>query len=145
MIKKNQKNSPLPSSTPGDIANTLSNACEGLYYVSETDAEIVPFVTDEIKDISRESILQYCGANSSSNIEIVEQATFFTKLTQMKDWFGPADIARAERFLRLQQLLLSQLTGIKVYRVGTVRIDIILAGHDKSGNVAGIRTIAVET
>ena len=145
MIKKNQKISPLPSSTPGHVANTLGIACKGLYYVSETDAEIVPFVTDEIKDISRESILQYCGANSSSNIEIVEQATFFTKLTQMKDWFGPADIARAERFLRLQQLLLSQLTGIKVYRVGTVRIDIILAGHDKCGNVAGIRTIAVET
>jgi len=145
MIKKNQENSPLPSSTPGDIANALSNACEGLYYVSETDAEIVPFVTDEIKDISRESILQYCGAKPASNIEIVEQDAFFTKLTQMKDWFGPRDIARAERFLGLQQILLSQLTGIKVFRVGTVRIDIILAGHDNSGNVAGIRTIAVET
>ncbi|MBX7055946.1 MAG: nuclease A inhibitor family protein [Pyrinomonadaceae bacterium] len=123
----------------------LEKACQGLVYISETDSDIVPFVTDAIDKIDPDNIFRLCKADPSTNVEIIEESAFFHRLTEKKDWFGPRENDRAARFLKLRQLLTSRLTDISVFRIGKVRIEIIVAGLDKDRRVAGIRTIAVET
>ncbi len=145
MTKKNEKISSRSASITDEMTDLLKTACEGLIYISETDSEIVPFIADKIKDTSHDGILQFCNADRSSVIEVIDEAGFFRRLTEHKDWFGQREAARADRFLKLQQTLRSYLTDIKVFRVGSVRIEIIVAGFDKSGRVAGVRTFAVET
>ena len=145
MTKKNEKISPGSRDETDIVINELERACDGLVFVSETDSAIVPFASIEIQSIDRDSIIRLCKADPSTSMEVVEESAFFRKLTEQKEWFGPREVARADRFSKLRQILLTRLTGIKVFRVGTVRIEIILAGHDKSGRVTGIRMSAVET
>lgn len=145
MTKKNEKISPGSRGETDSLITELENACKGLIFISETDSAIVPFVANKIDSIDRDNILRLCKVDPSTKVEVVDEPAFFQKLTERKDWFGPREAARADRFSKLHQILLTQLTGIKVFRVGTVRLEIIVAGIDKSGRVAGIRMSAVET
>ncbi len=49
------------------------------------------------------------------------------------------------KFKRLKQLLIENLNELHVYRVGRVAIDIFVVGRDREGNLAGIKTKAIET
>ena len=51
----------------------------------------------------------------------------------------------AKKFGELYALLDERLRDLTLFRFGTIRIDIIVAGIDSEGNAAGIRTFAVET
>jgi hypothetical protein len=37
------------------------------------------------------------------------------------------------------------LSGIRIFRFGRIRIDIFIVGRAKSGRLIGVRTFAVET
>lgn len=145
MTKKNEKISPGSRGETDSLITELQNACDGLIFISEIDSAIVPFAENEFDRVDRNNIVQFCKADPSANVEVVDEPAFFQKLTEHRDWFGPRETARADRFSKLRQLLLTRLTGIKVFRVGTVRLEIIVAGIDKSGRMAGIRMSAVET
>jgi len=43
------------------------------------------------------------------------------------------------------QTLGRELTGITVYRVGTVQIRVFILGRNRCGAVVGLETLAVET
>lgn len=108
----------------------LENACEGLVYISETDAAVEPFFDEEF---------------SEENFEEIGFHEFFKKLTRNREWFGREEKRRAARFAKLRDVLEENLTDLKVYRSGRIKIDIFVVGKDESGRFAGVRTRAVET
>lgn len=123
----------------------IEAACEGLVYISETDAPIVPFVGGSADAVTREIILQQTGGEPYAQVEEVEFGAFFTKLTAIKDWFGEPEKTRATKFLDLQTLLEENLRERKVFRIGKIRLDIYIVGIDTEGNLMGATTRAVET
>jgi len=145
MTKKFKKNSAVRASDPKQFITALSNAAEGLIYISETDAEIKPFREEMTGTVSAAGLLKLAGATPDAHIEESDADLFFKKLTTIKDWFGPREIERANRFAELHDVLRSGLSGIKVYRIGDVRLKIYIAGQDKQGCIAGVSTEAVET
>ena len=70
---------------------------------------------------------------------------FFTRLTADQSWHTPLQTRAVKKFRSLRTLLRSNLTELSVHRFGRIRIDILVVGRDAAGNVAGIRTRAVET
>ena len=123
----------------------IEAACKGLIYISETDAPVLPFSGPATAEPTGEIILQQTGANADESIEEVAFDAFFGRLTEIKDWFGEPQKARAAKFLELQKLLEENLRDRKVFRIGTIRIDIFAVGIDKDGSLTGITTRAVET
>jgi hypothetical protein len=45
----------------------------------------------------------------------------------------------------LRQFLEQNLTDLKVFRIGRIRLDVYVVGLDSEGNLAGVKTVAVET
>ncbi|HVF46677.1 MAG TPA: nuclease A inhibitor family protein, partial [Pyrinomonadaceae bacterium] len=82
---------------------------------------------------------------AAHSVETYSLEEFFNRLTKKREWFGPAEIAMADKFARLQSLLQENLIDLKMVRTGTVRVTIVIAGRDAEGRLMGIRTEAVET
>ncbi|HEX3100443.1 MAG TPA: nuclease A inhibitor family protein, partial [Pyrinomonadaceae bacterium] len=127
------------------LGDALTAACEGLFYVSETDARVLPFCGNAAKDVTGEIILHQTDSNTNTPVEEISFEEFFGRLTTIREWYGEAEKARAEKFLELQKLLEENLRGLKVFRLGKIRLAIFAVGLDKDGRLMGITTGAVET
>ena len=127
------------------LPERLKKASEGLYYVSETDAEIIPFVGQKAESVSKEEILRQ--TNNSFDIPVEERsfADIFERLTKIQDWHGEEEIAAAKKFAALKNLLESNLKDLKVYKIGKIELDIYFVGLNAEKILMGIKTRAVET
>jgi len=128
-----------------DLMHALEKLCGRLTFVSETDSAVVPFtITSETNNVDAEFI-RMMASRRKEPIEESDTAAFFARLTQEKEWHtdrekkASADYAKLERFLR------KNLNGLRVYRVGSIRVDIYVAGHSSPNTIVGVRTMAVET
>ncbi len=120
-------------------------ACEGLVYISETDAPVLAFSGPAANGPTGEIILQQTGGKADAPIDEVEFDAFFGRLTEIKDWFGETEKTRAKKFLDLQRLLEENLRQRKVFRIGRIQLDIFAVGIDDDGRLMGVTTRAVET
>ena len=137
-FKKKKKNSV-------EIFKALGKACEGLVYISETDAPVIPYRGPKVDRSIKESLVAAVGAQSKGTAVEDDPERFFARLTAEKAWFGPAEIKTAKKFQMLKRILTEDLRDLKVVRFGSIRIDIYVVGIDSDGTIMGISTKAVET
>lgn len=127
------------------LPKLIENASAGLYYTSETDAEIVPFIGKYAKDVSKEEILKQTENPFDKVIEERKFADIFERLTKIQDWFGEEEIATAAKFAALKELLEKNLKDLKVFKIGRIELDVYFVGLDAESILMGIKTKAVET
>lgn len=123
----------------------LAETCRGLFYPSETDAPVEPIFGGEAKEVSTTTIAGLADSIPSAFIEEVEFEKFFEKLTTEREWYVAEQRKNAKGFAKLQRLLKSEMKSVRVFRIGKIRIDIYVVGIDSEGNLAGVKTFAVET
>ena len=128
-----------------NLTEQIKKAAEGLYYISETDAEILPFSGEPAQSVSKEEILKQTKSAANSPVEERDFSEFFARLTEIQDWFGDEEKQTAEKFGRLKDLLQSNLKDLRVFKVGKIQLDVYIVGLDQTGKLAGIKTKAVET
>lgn len=125
------------------LAERIEKASQGLYYISETDAEIVPFVGKEAESVTCEEILKQTRTD-----DFVEERDFtelFRRLTGIQDWFAAEELENVRKFNELKRLLEDNLRDLKVFKIGKIEIDIYIVGLDQQNILTGIQTKAVET
>ena len=127
------------------LSEHLKNASEGLYYISETDAELIPFIGEVAKDVSKEEMMRQTKTSSENPIEEIDFAKMFERLTNIQDWFGDEEKATAAKFAALKNILEKNLKGLKVFKIGKIELDIYFVGLNEQSILAGIKTKAVET
>jgi hypothetical protein len=140
-----EKNKSAKSTLAGRLAPRLQETSEGLYYISETDAEMTPFVGAHTDAVTKENLLLQTGNKPDAPVEERDFADFFARLTRIQDWFGDEEKQTAAKFARLKELLERNLKDVKVFKVGRIEVDIYIVGLDDEGKLAGIKTKAVET
>lgn len=127
-----------------DLVAAIRLACRGLVYISETDAEIMPFFLSAagqpLSAMIERLDAEYGGKRKNSDFEI-----FFAGLTREQPWHTQKQKLNVKKFRSLQVLLQSNLENLRVYRYGRISIDILVIGQDADNNLAGIKTKAVET
>ena len=128
-----------------DLVKLLENATKNLYYTSETDAEIVPFIGQPAVAVTKDEILRQIGEPFEKTIEERDFAQIFERLTTIQDWFGKEETATAEKFAALRDLLVEKLVNLKVFKIGRVELDLYFVGLDRQGRLIGVKTKAVET
>jgi hypothetical protein len=133
------------SAKDDSLFEKIKKATEGLYYISETDAEILPFAGTKAEAVTAKNLLSQTGNEISAPVEERNFAEFFARLTKIQDWFGDEEKQTAARFAELQKLLEDNLKDLKVFKVGRIEIHIYVVGLDADGNLTGIKTRAVET
>jgi hypothetical protein len=130
------------SDDPAALMAAIANACKGLVYISETDARIEPFF---VQNLAGEPISPLLKKEFPGDCVEADFDEFFGRLTADEAWHTPLQKRTVKKFRTLRNLLRSSLKDLRVYRFGRIRIDILAVGRDAKGNVAGIRTKAVET
>ncbi|MEP7038396.1 MAG: nuclease A inhibitor family protein [Acidobacteriota bacterium] len=143
--KKKIKISKEKVTNENGLAENIKKITEGMYYTSESDAEIVPFVGSKVETITDQEILKENNSPAETPLEERDFAEFFDNLTKMQDWFGEEEKTTAEKFAELKELLESDLNCLKVYKIGKIQLDIYVVGLDSENNIVGIKTKAVET
>ena len=127
------------------LATEIEKIVTGLSYISETDAEILPFSGNKAETVSVEEILKQTANAADTAVEERDSGEFFARLTEIQDWFGDKETANAHKFAELKKLLEENLRDIRVFKIGKINLDIYVVGLDSTSNLAGIKTKAVET
>ncbi len=143
--KKKMKKPDVMKSKEIDLRLQIKKITDGLFYTSETDAEILPFNGKKAQAVTCEEILAQTGNNPDSAVEERNFMEFFSRLTEIQDWFGDEEKTAAQKFTDLKDLLEKNLKDLKVFKVGKIQLDVYAVGLDAESNVIGIQTKAVET
>jgi len=147
MSKKKKKSfvSDAPETLQVNLSEQIKAAAEGLWYISETDAEIFPFTGSKADAVTKENLLAQIGKPTDTPVEERGFDEMFARFITIQDWFGDEEKATAEKFATLKSLLENNLREMKVFKVGRIDLDIYFVGLDKERNLAGFQTKAVET
>ena len=84
-------------------------------------------------------------AKPNDSIETITLADFFAPVLSVEDWYESAELALVNRYTDLFHAIESNLSEVKVCRVGEVEIAIYIVGKTPTGDVIGLKTYAVET
>ncbi len=133
------------NSRNGAIDARLKGLCEGLFYISETDAAVIPLIAKGLDSIEPKEVSEYFELAKTDKFEIENIEDFFSRVSLVKGWFSKDQRDAARQFKKIEAIFTKELTETRMIRFGRIRIEIFLLGIDPEGNVIGIRTKAVET
>ena len=130
-----------------NLEQTLTEAAKDLLYPSESDYPFEYFEWDlsEGNPLTDAQVRKYTDRGSDAPVKEVPFVDFFGRLTEIKDWYGEEEKGATQRFAALRDRLTQLLADLRVFRVGTVEIDVYIVGKSPSGKWVGLRTKAVET
>ncbi len=138
MIEKKKKEGP-------DFKTKIEKACRGLIFISETDASVIPVFGGTPVDSSTSAWLAAAGAGKRTPIAETDPDRFFDRLKTHKEWFDARQKVNANGFAKLERILKAELNGLKIFRLGKIKIEIYMIGIDSRGMITGVKTRAVET
>jgi len=133
------------NSDESSLKEKIKKASVGLYYISETDAEISPFVGSQTEAVTKEEILSQTKSTSDEPVEEKNFDELFARLTEIQDWFGDEEKQMAQKFADLRDLLKNNLRDLKVFKIGKIELNVYVVGLDAENKLTGIKTKAVET
>ena len=136
-------NEELPKFSGDVLLSKIAKLAKGLTYISETDANIVPFSAGPATTVDARSVTD--DQTKLLSVRELSSEDFFQRLTAKQEWHGEKEKHNAECFARLQNLLEENLRDLKVFKVGRIEIDIYVVGLDQNNELIGIKTKAVET
>lgn len=136
----------MSSNTP-TLADDLKRATDGLMFQSESDYPVEPFSMPAVegKTLSGQDIIRARGLAPDSTITELKLDDFFAPVTTQQSWQGAEEKARGAAFRKLVELLKTNLSDIRVYRIGDDDAVVYVVGRTREGDYTGITTRIVET
>jgi hypothetical protein len=130
------------------LQEELERASAGLVYSSESDR---PFEFFSLPYAGRSSppaapeFARLVGAKEGILAEQRSLTDFFARHTATSDPYDSEAQKIRPRYETLMRVLSTRLRDVRVYRLGKIEIQCYIAGLDGTGNLAGLKTVAIET
>jgi hypothetical protein len=138
-----------PSLCGEDLKGALAAATDGLLWMSESDYPFQyferPGAGARADVLTRAGFLALLGKPTSTPVEVRTLADMLSFVTRDDPTMTPEERATAARYRKLRSLLEANLQGITVLKVGRIEIEVYFVGRTRCGDVAGLRTTAIET
>jgi Nuclease A inhibitor-like protein len=130
--------------TTPEIIDRLKQVTVDLLWSSESDYpfEIVTWARD-IEMIP--AVLFSDLLDPNSVVESISLTDFFAPVLTIEDWYEAEELAQVDRYTDLLDSIESNLSEVKVFRMGEVEIAIYIVGKTPDGDIVGLKTHAVET
>lgn len=141
----------MTASEPNALADTratLEAASAGLLYTSEGDHPFDFFVLPGASaawPLTAEQVRARLDRAEDEPAREITLDRFFQGHIENADPNDPAGQALVPRFQALKDALTDRLDDVRVFRIGQVEIDCYALGRTRSGEVAGLHTVAIET
>jgi hypothetical protein len=117
------------------VLDTLEKAAKGITIISESDAELEPFVWDDTGAIDKDRVLELSGKEYEDGVSVAE--------TTVEKFFGYS--GDKKKLGKLAKVLNETLCELRVYKVGDIEKDVYIVGKTEDGQWAGYKTQVVET
>ncbi len=128
-----------------NLLSALQSASSDLTWMSESDYPFESFCWEDSTDLDDQKILQLTEQPADAAIEAVDLDRFFEGATQPQDWQGEEELAIVQKYQNLVTTLKDHLIEPKVYRIGNIEVQIYVVGQTPAGNLAGLKTVSIET
>ncbi|MFN6471749.1 MAG: nuclease A inhibitor family protein [Nostoc sp. SerVER01] len=129
-----------------EITEILKQSSADLLMMSESDYPFeVVLWTGSVDSLTTQKLLQLTNHPQDSQVEEVGLDYFFRNCAYEQEWHDEQQKQNAKKFQILVQTLKNNLNEIKVYRIGTINIDVYILGKTSSGDLVGLATKVVET
>ena len=122
----------------------LSELTADLYFTSETDATWTTHPLDATQAITPQLIALSARAPETT-VEESAWADFLRNAATPQDWMDETGKSSAARYQKLSDYINQNLTEIKVYRLGSIEIDIFVVGLAADCTPIALVTKIVET
>ncbi|WP_299699688.1 nuclease A inhibitor family protein [uncultured Pontibacter sp.] len=130
------------------IETELKEASDGLLMMSETDAPFEFYHAEDLTaddELDEETVLGLAAMPAEYPMEEVDLEYFLRNMTHARPETGDEGMQLAKRFENLQKKLRELLQDVKVYRVGETQKLVLILGRTPNGEIAGLKTMVVET
>ena len=128
-----------------ELIEKLDQESKGLLYLSESEYPFEPIYWQGVKHINSSLLLELTNHSPNNRVEEREVEEFFAHATEEKPWYEEKERAECQRYQSLIKLLKTHLSDLRVYRIGEVEIKAYILGKTKSGSIAGLSTMIIET
>ena len=137
---------PSGSRSCAAVTTLLTNASSGLLMPSESDFPFTTFTWPDAATphLTTPRLLELTGHAPDEVVEVVDLDHFFRNVADRQPWHDQQRSKDVRRFARLQRTLERHLTDIRVYRIGTIRIDAYVVGTCDD-DLTGVSTTLIET
>jgi len=125
------------------VIETLTQASQGLLMPSESEYPFEIFTWKNV-ELTAEKILELTNYPPETLIEEVELDYFFRNVATEKDWHDNIQKENVAKFKNLVQVIKDNLAELRVYRIGTIEVNVYIVGKTNDG-VAGLATKVIET
>lgn len=129
--------------TAESLVLQLQSVCQDLLWSSEADYPLTAVCWDA--PLSPPQLLAHIGRPADTPVETESLEQFFASAIAARDWHDAAEAERVNRYRQLVSLLQANLAEPRVYRVGTVEIEVYILGRTEDGKTVGLSTQVVET
>ena len=131
------------------LREELERASSGLTYSSQSDRPFEFFALNYPGKRTTPSASEFpelVGAPGDLPVEVVSLEIFFARHTTTSDPYDSDAQRLRPRYEDLARVLSQRLRDVKVYRLGAGpgEVTCYIAGLDASGNLAGLKTVALE-
>ncbi len=116
-----------------------------MVFISEIDSEVKPILVKKSEAALGTDAAHFLTESGTGYIEERPVDEFFARLVLDREWHGDKERSMVRQYKTLQELLYANLTHLRQYRAGKIKVTIYVVGYDNEGNLAGIITNAVET
>ena len=130
------------------LRTKLESAANDLVYSSESDRPFEWFFLEGGAEGWPYSVEHFASLMAVAPTEPSEERTldaFFKRHIEATDPYDTETQRLRRQYETLRRLLQECLRGIRVFRIGRIEVSCYIVGNDGSGNLAGLRTVAVET
>lgn len=124
------------------LQSNLQGAASGLMMMSESDYPFT-YIDTQAKVIDDSLALQLAGKPQGTPVEKTDLDHLLRNMTNASS--GSVSPQVAQKFQNFASTIKQQLSGLIVYRVGQVQVDVFILGLTPEGNVAGMQTRLIET
>lgn len=131
--------------TDDQIVDELKGASVGLMMMSESDYPFEIVQWKESGEPTDEHLRSISGMENDAEVERQRVDQFFRAAMQEADWKSEAELTLAKRFKRLIEVLKDNLHDLRVYRIGSRDIRVIIVGKSSQGTWLGLSTRVIET
>jgi Nuclease A inhibitor-like protein len=128
----------MPESADQQLVNLLSEAVDGLLYMSESDYPFAVFLWHLPEPLTAQAVLAKAKLKKNTPVSVIPWEQFIEPLV------NPAQ-PTAERYKCLKALLTEHLESLQVFRLGRVEINIYIVGKTVNGSQVGLSTKSIET
>jgi hypothetical protein len=129
------------------LERELQRASSGLVYSSESDRPFeffsIPYPGKRSSPSAAE-LARLVAAPEATPAEVRSVEEFFARHTTTSDPYDGEAQKLRPRYEELVRLLSQRLRDVKAYRIGKNEVSCYVVGLDAHGNLAGLKTTAVE-